>query len=372
MANSLTLSWPSLPKTHARVGPKSRWQLTGSSRPSIAERVEIVGPLLHHPPPLGKVLRPVVCAAERISNRVGKLVLDQVRRDTQRLVEQRPRRCPEPVARHRISIESQPPEGRIDRVVAHRALVAAGAWEDVLRTAGKRLQLAKDRLGLPREGHEVRLAALHLLRRNRSQRAVCIVEVDFGPLGMPELSRADEDVRAQQEGAVHSQRPLVFGDRTQESAELSRACDCRVVSGLGRRQCSSEGAGRIAPDSPRHHGVAHHLRDILKGSVCRLHGSTIHDAAGQGEYLGRSHLSDGAIADVREHVPLEAALDSRRVRGVPRRFFLREPLERDRFERIGLSMLPSGLLCARVSPRVELLARLSAPLASDLESLISG
>ena len=43
------------------------------------ELVQVIGPGLHHPPPLLQEPRPVVGLAQSIGNTVGKLVLDNLR-----------------------------------------------------------------------------------------------------------------------------------------------------------------------------------------------------------------------------------------------------------------------------------------------------
>jgi len=102
--------------------------------------IKVIAPELHHLPPFVQVGRTVVSAAVRIAYSVRKLVLDVLRADVEHLVEYRAGHGPEAVAGHLIRAVSHAPQRGEDRVVAHRALISAGAREHVLAASGQRLE----------------------------------------------------------------------------------------------------------------------------------------------------------------------------------------------------------------------------------------
>src|SRR5689334_6594691 len=106
------------------------------------------------------MLRVVVRRPNLVRLLVRELPLDRVRMPAL-LVEQRRCHAPEAVSGHlRIRI-AEPPECRVDGVVAHRAVATSLARKYESTAAGQRLELPQDLDGLAGERHEMRSPHLH-------------------------------------------------------------------------------------------------------------------------------------------------------------------------------------------------------------------
>lgn len=82
-------------------------ELSLSSRPferqhgrPLPQSVQIIAPRLHHRPTLLQVRRAVVGPPQRVSHRMGKLLFDDVGRETQHFVQNSSRHRAEPVPGH--------------------------------------------------------------------------------------------------------------------------------------------------------------------------------------------------------------------------------------------------------------------------------
>lgn len=87
---------------------------------------------------------------------------------------------------------AQPPQARIDGVLAHGARASANRRENETRRAGDSQHLAEQVYRLPGQRNLVRLAHFHLARPNHPK---CAVQIELAPLGMAQLPGADKDVR---------------------------------------------------------------------------------------------------------------------------------------------------------------------------------
>lgn len=87
--------------------------------------------------------RAVVRTSQRVANRMGKLMFDEVRHEPEDFVEDSPSHGPEAVPGHGASIETHCSEGDVDGVLAHRPLRAPGARKDELAPLDQRVQVSK-------------------------------------------------------------------------------------------------------------------------------------------------------------------------------------------------------------------------------------
>ena len=179
------------------------------------EPVQVVRPSLHHYRAFGQKRRPVVGPAIGIPHRVCQLVLDEVGPEPQHLVQDRARHRPEPVHRHPVPRDVQRPERAPQRAAAHRQLPVrmAGVREGVAVVPRQRMDLAKDRHRLTRQGHDVRRAGL----RHRVA-PLGPLEVDAGPLRRHQLAEAHEHQRCKTERATYGKRSGIAVHR--EYAEI--------------------------------------------------------------------------------------------------------------------------------------------------------
>src|SRR5262245_47792521 len=85
----------------------------------LEQLVEVVRPPLHHLAALAKELGPVVGTAKRIADGVRELVLQELGSEAQHLGADGAEAGAKAVARRLIRRVTQPPQRRVDRVLAH-------------------------------------------------------------------------------------------------------------------------------------------------------------------------------------------------------------------------------------------------------------
>ena len=137
--------------------------------------------------------RAVVCTALGISDGVRELLLDDVWPELELLIQDRPGHRTEAVTDDFILAVTHASQCRVDRVLAHRTAVGSSTGKNIATATGDGVQFGKNHDRLLRKRHQmvlrVLLAGFHALGRNCPQ---CAVQIDFGPLGLAQFARADE------------------------------------------------------------------------------------------------------------------------------------------------------------------------------------
>ena len=101
------------------------------------ERVQVVGPSLHHFFALLEVGSPVVCPAVGVLKGVRQLLLKPVRPHIKLFIEDGSGHSAKTVTTHLVLTYSHAAHGRKYSVVAHRAMCRTCAGKDVFTTAGE-------------------------------------------------------------------------------------------------------------------------------------------------------------------------------------------------------------------------------------------
>ena len=131
---------------------------------ALLPRLDPLAPPAHELAPFGEVLGAVVCGANAIALEVGQLSLDDVRLEAG-LVQHGGRQGAESVG-GRTAVVAHPVEGIEKGVRGRGAPVVTTPREEEGVVAGELPKLLQRRVGLGREGHDVRRPHLHPIGRD--------------------------------------------------------------------------------------------------------------------------------------------------------------------------------------------------------------
>ena len=334
----------------------------------IAQRIEMIGPVLHETDTFGQVFGPVVGGAHAVLGFVGELFLDDVVAPAL-LVQDRGGHGSEAVPGHLAAV-AHAVQGKEHGVVAHgHAGVAAGP--DIEAVATGALLFFQDGERLGRQGDEE--VALHLHPRGGDE-PLGFVEVDLVPGRFDEFFGAHEGQGQELQGALGLGFAALCGvvvDGVQQRGDFVGLDGGLVFLHMRGERTAQAGAG-VEGAAPAGNGVAEDLGGDLHDAVGQIVGAAGFHLAQGVEHLHGGDAVYGKRAEVGEEVGPETTFDVPGVRVYPEDLLALEPFEGLVLETVGgvdLGLLAAGFaLGAGVDTLQELALGVVALLAGLFEA----